>query len=210
MPGALQGLFLPVRACGRAAAGPSAMPVLAPQAVASYPTCSRGSCGSCPLTAPFTAPFNATTQPAIGLPLHRSTDRSPVGVPLLARLGEDASLLAVAARLEALCGGFMPWPAIRRQPAIRPGAIAAVRHPQTIDDPDAAVHPRPMRRRPVGSNNPFNASRWMESERVEHQFSAFAAVSAGGRYRHRLDAGDRNRRLRRRWRCRPRSGDRRG
>jgi len=47
----------------------------------------------------FTEPWNATGQPAITLPLGRSSDGLPVGVQLVAGAGREASLLAVAAQL---------------------------------------------------------------------------------------------------------------
>jgi amidase len=54
----------------------------------------------------FTEPWNATGQPAISLPLGQSDEGLPVGVQLVARPGEEALLLAVAAPLlEAAPGG---------------------------------------------------------------------------------------------------------
>jgi amidase len=54
---------------------------------------------------PFTAMQNGTGQPAISLPLHWSTDDLPVGVQFVARVGEEARLIALAAELEQAA----PW-----------------------------------------------------------------------------------------------------
>jgi len=61
----------------------------------------------------FTAPFNITGQPAASLPLHISDDGLPVGTQLVARLGADATLLAVSAEIERAA----PW-AGRRPPRL--------------------------------------------------------------------------------------------
>jgi amidase len=58
----------------------------------------------------FTGPFNETGQPSISLPLYWTDEGVPVGIQLVADLGRDDLLLAVAARLELM----MPWS--RRQP----------------------------------------------------------------------------------------------
>ena len=55
--------------------------------------------------APYTELFNATGQPAISLPLAESRSGLPIGVQLVAALGEDALLLSVAAWIEREC----PW-----------------------------------------------------------------------------------------------------
>jgi amidase len=55
--------------------------------------------------APFTAPFNATGQPACSLPLHWTPDGLPVGVQLVGRFGDEASLFRVAAQVERA----RPW-----------------------------------------------------------------------------------------------------
>ncbi|MEJ8569923.1 amidase [Microbaculum marinum] len=64
--------------------------------------------------APFAGPFNATGQPAISLPLAWSTDGLPIGVQVVGRYGEDATLLQLAAQLEAL----RPW--FDRRPSLNP------------------------------------------------------------------------------------------
>jgi amidase len=50
---------------------------------------------------PSTQVFNITGQPAISLPVHRTPKGLPVGVQLSARFGDEATLLRVAAQLEA-------------------------------------------------------------------------------------------------------------
>jgi amidase len=54
---------------------------------------------------PFTPLFNATGQPAVSLPLHWSDAGLPIGVQVAARYGEEATLLRLAACLEAA----RPW-----------------------------------------------------------------------------------------------------
>ncbi len=54
--------------------------------------------------APNTPLFNSTGQPAISLPLHWSADGLPVGVQLVAALGEEGLLLNLAAQLEDASG----------------------------------------------------------------------------------------------------------
>lgn len=55
--------------------------------------------------APFTPLFNTTGQPAISLPLHWSATGLPVGVQLAAPMGDEATLLQLAAQLEQAA----PW-----------------------------------------------------------------------------------------------------
>jgi amidase len=52
-----------------------------------------------------TLPFNFTGQPAVSVPLHATRDGLPIGVQLVARRGDEATLLAVSAQLEAA----RPW-----------------------------------------------------------------------------------------------------
>lgn len=50
--------------------------------------------------APYTFPFNATGQPAASLPLGWSAAGLPIGVQMVARFGQDTTLLQVARSLE--------------------------------------------------------------------------------------------------------------
>ncbi|MEQ9518105.1 MAG: amidase family protein [Parvibaculum sp.] len=54
---------------------------------------------------PYTAIFNMTGQPSMSMPLHWTKDGLPVGTMFTARFGEDATLLRLAAQLEAA----HPW-----------------------------------------------------------------------------------------------------
>ena len=54
---------------------------------------------------PFTAPYNVTGQPAVSLPLHWTDAGLPIGVQLVGRPGEEATLLSLAGRLEDAA----PW-----------------------------------------------------------------------------------------------------
>lgn len=53
----------------------------------------------------FTAPWNISGQPAVTIPWTRSSEGLPVpvGVQLIGRLGEDATVCAAARQLEAIC-----------------------------------------------------------------------------------------------------------
>lgn len=52
----------------------------------------------------FTAPFNWSGLPAMSVPMGMTDDGAPIGVQLVARHGDEATLFAVAAQLEALEG----------------------------------------------------------------------------------------------------------
>jgi amidase len=62
--------------------------------------------------ATFQFPFNFSGLPAISLPLGQSRDGIPVGVQLVGRYGDEATVLAASAQLEQA----MPWK--DRRPAI--------------------------------------------------------------------------------------------
>lgn len=55
--------------------------------------------------APFTAMFNITGQPAISLPIGWTEDGLPIGVQLVGRYGDEATLLRLASQLEQA----FPW-----------------------------------------------------------------------------------------------------
>jgi amidase len=61
---------------------------------------------------PNTQAFNITGQPAMSVPLAMSTDGLPIGLQFVARTGEDAMLLRLAAQLEQA----RPWAG--RRPAL--------------------------------------------------------------------------------------------
>jgi amidase len=56
---------------------------------------------------PYTALFNMTGQPAISLPLGQSTSGLPIGIQVVGRFGDEATVLKLAAQLEQA----MPWAA---------------------------------------------------------------------------------------------------
>lgn len=60
----------------------------------------------------YTVPFNLTGQPAISLPLYQTADGLPIGVQLVAALGREDQLYALAGQLERAA----PWAA--RRPAL--------------------------------------------------------------------------------------------
>jgi amidase len=62
---------------------------------------------------PYTAVFNVTGQPAISLPLFHGEDGLPVGVQIAGRPADEATLLSLAAQLEAV----RPWADRRPEPA---------------------------------------------------------------------------------------------
>lgn len=61
---------------------------------------------------PYTAIFNMTGQPSMSMPLYWAEDGLPVGTMFTARFGDDATLLRLAAQLEAA----HPW--ADRRPAL--------------------------------------------------------------------------------------------
>ena len=70
----------------------------------------------------FLPAFNCSGQPAISLPLHQAESGLPIGMQLVGRLGDEATLFRVAAQLEEA----LPWrdrlPRAARQP-LAPGII---------------------------------------------------------------------------------------
>jgi Asp-tRNA(Asn)/Glu-tRNA(Gln) amidotransferase A subunit family amidase len=54
--------------------------------------------------------FNLLGNPAAVLPVGRSREGLPIGVQIVGRPWEEEAVLAVAARIEAACGGFHPPP----------------------------------------------------------------------------------------------------
>lgn len=65
---------------------------------------------------PFTPVFNSTGQPAISLPLHWSANGLPIGVQIVGRFGDEATLLRLASQLETA----RPWAG--KQPPIHVAA----------------------------------------------------------------------------------------
>lgn len=64
---------------------------------------------------PFTPLFNTTGNPAVSLPLHWTPGGLPVGVQWVGGLGDESTLLRVAAQLEQA----MPWK--KRTPPMHAG-----------------------------------------------------------------------------------------
>ena len=62
--------------------------------------------------AAFVAMYNVTGQPAISIPFATSTDATPIGIQLVARAYDEATLVRVAAQMETA----HPW--VDRRPAI--------------------------------------------------------------------------------------------
>ena len=86
-----------------------------PQRIGSSPATADDPMGPLRGTVPyiaFTAPFNVTGQPAASIPLAWNREGLPIGVQLVAALGEDTRLLQISAELERAA----PW-AQRRPPA---------------------------------------------------------------------------------------------
>lgn len=54
---------------------------------------------------PYTSLYNMTGQPAVSVPLHRTGDGLPVGVQLVGRTADEATLVRLSAQLEAA----RPW-----------------------------------------------------------------------------------------------------
>ncbi|GAA2668258.1 amidase [Streptomyces lunalinharesii] len=54
---------------------------------------------------PFSALYNVTGQPAVNVPLHWNAEGLPIGVMLAGRYGDEATLIALSAQLEAA----RPW-----------------------------------------------------------------------------------------------------
>lgn len=73
---------------------------------------------------PYTALYNMTGQPAISLPLCQSAAGLPIGIQAVARWGDEATLLRLAAQLEQA----MPWAG--RMPPIHAARAPAQPHSQ--------------------------------------------------------------------------------
>jgi amidase len=54
---------------------------------------------------PWTALYNLTGQPAVSVPLHWTEEGLPIGIMLAGRMGDEATLIALSAQLEAA----RPW-----------------------------------------------------------------------------------------------------
>jgi len=71
---------------------------------------------------PFTQLANLTGQPAMSVPLFWSDEQLPVGVQLVAPIGDEATLLQLAGQLERT----RPWAERRPPPVVEPGQRASV------------------------------------------------------------------------------------
>jgi amidase len=58
----------------------------------------------------YCSPFNLTGNPAVVIPLARSTDGLPIGLQMVGRRWADLSLLAIAAQLAEVLGPFQRPP----------------------------------------------------------------------------------------------------
>lgn len=61
---------------------------------------------------PFAGIFNLTGQPAASIPCHETEDKRPIGTQIVARFGDEGTILRLAAQIEA----GRPW--LDRRPAI--------------------------------------------------------------------------------------------
>lgn len=71
-----------------------------------------GSAGGALDAGAFPAPFSVSGQPAMSLPLHVSPGGLPVGVQVVADVGQDALLLRIAAALERAAPWAARWPPV--------------------------------------------------------------------------------------------------
>lgn len=62
---------------------------------------------------PFTAPFNVTGQPAISVPVHHTAAGLPVGVQLVGRPRDEATIISLANQLEQVVGWHLRIPVLR-------------------------------------------------------------------------------------------------
>src|SRR5712671_5550837 len=83
----------------------------------------------------FTGAANASRQPAISLPLQWTSDGLPIGIPLMGRPADEATLLRVSAQLEEA----KPW-AHRRPPAVKKISTAVRRWGEVFLQPDQPNH----------------------------------------------------------------------
>jgi len=75
---------------------------------------------------PFTIIHDQIGRRAMGLPLHRSADGLPIGVPFAGRLGAEEFMFSLADQLEQVQPRFdKEWPL---QPAWRGGTIRSARN----------------------------------------------------------------------------------